>query len=34
MSFVEFKEVTKTYTMGSVKVHAVHDMNFSIEESV
>lgn len=32
MSFVEFKEVTKTYTMGSVKVHAVHDMNFSIEE--
>lgn len=32
MSFVEFKEVTKTYNMGSVKVHAVHDMNFSIEE--
>lgn len=32
MSFVEFKEVTKTYTMGSVKVNAVHDMNFSIEE--
>ena len=32
MSFVEFKEVTKTYTMGSIKVHAVHDMNFSIEE--
>ena len=32
MSFVEFKEVTKTYTMGSVKVHAVHNMNFSIEE--
>ncbi|MBF0911404.1 MAG: ABC transporter ATP-binding protein [Atopobiaceae bacterium] len=32
MSFVEFKDVTKTYTMGSIKVHAVHDMNFSIEE--
>ncbi len=32
MSFVEFKEITKTYTMGSVKVNAVHDMNFSIEE--
>lgn len=32
MSFVEFKEVTKTYTMSSVKVNAVHDMNFSIEE--
>lgn len=32
MAFVEFKDVFKTYTMGQVEVHAVHDMDFEIEE--
>ena len=32
MSFVEFRDVRKTYKMGSVEVHAVDGMTFDIEE--
>ena len=32
MAFVEFRDVTKTYQMGSVKVDAIKDMSFDIEE--
>ena len=31
MAFVEFKDVRKTYHMGSVEVHAVDGMSFTIE---
>lgn len=31
MAFVEFRDVRKTYHMGSVEVHAVDGMGFSIE---
>lgn len=31
MAFVEFRDVDKVYTMGEVKVSAVHDMSFDIE---
>ena len=31
MSFVEFRDVRKTYRMGDVEVNAVDGMNFSIE---
>lgn len=31
MAFVEFRDVSKTYRMGEVEVHAVHDMSFEIE---
>ena len=32
MAFVEFRDVCKTYRMGSVEVHAVSGMSFDIEE--
>lgn len=32
MSFVEFKDVSKTYHMGEVDIHALHDVNFEIEK--
>ena len=32
VSFVEFRDVRKTYKMGSVEVHAVDGMTFDIEE--
>ncbi len=32
MAFIEFRNVSKTYSMGEVEVHAVHDMSFTIEE--
>jgi putative ABC transport system ATP-binding protein len=32
MSFVEFKDVRKTYQMGEVKVHAANGMTFAFEE--
>lgn len=32
MAFVEFRDVRKTYQMGSVEVHAVDGMNFEIEK--
>ena len=30
--FVEFKNVDKTYKMGEVSIHALHDTNFQIEK--
>lgn len=32
MAFVEFKDVSKTYQMGEVKVDAVKDMSFEIDK--
>lgn len=32
MSFVEFRDVKKTYQMGEVEVHAANGMTFSFEE--
>ena len=32
MSFVEFKNVTKTYHMGEVEIQALHDVNLQIEK--
>ena len=32
MSFVEFKNVKKTYHMGEVDIHALNDVNFTIEK--
>ena len=32
MAFVEFRDVCKTYRMGSVEVHAVAGMSFDIEQ--
>ena len=32
MSFVEFKNVGKIYKTGEVKIEALHDVNFEIEE--
>lgn len=32
MAFVEFKDVSKVYSMGEVEVCAVHDMTFQIEQ--
>ena len=32
MSFVEMKDVRKTYKMGDVEIHAVDGMNFNIDE--
>lgn len=32
MAFVEFQNVGKTYHMGEVEIHALHDVNFSIEK--
>lgn len=31
-AFVEFHEVGKTYRMGEVKIEALHDVNFEIEQ--
>ncbi len=30
--FIEFRHVSKTYTMGEVKINALHDANFVIDE--
>lgn len=32
MAFVEFKDVTKTYRMGEVDIHALQGVNFQIEK--
>ena len=32
MSFVEFKDVGKTYQMGEVQINALHDASFEIEK--
>ncbi len=32
MSFVEFENVAKTYHMGEVAIHALHDASFSVEK--
>jgi putative ABC transport system ATP-binding protein len=32
MAFVEFKDVTKTYKMGEVDIHALQGVNFEIEK--
>ena len=32
MSFVEFEKVSKTYHMGEVAIHALHDASFTVEK--
>ena len=32
MSFIEFKDVGKTYKMGEVSIHALHDASFEVEK--
>jgi len=32
MAFVEFRNVGKTYHMGEVEIHALHDVNFEVEK--
>ena len=32
MSFVEFENVAKTYHMGEVAIHALHDASFTVEK--
>ena len=32
MAFVEFHNVAKTYRMGEVEIHALHDATFSVEK--
>ena len=32
MSFVEFRDVGKTYHMGEVSINALHDATFEIEK--
>ena len=32
MSFIEFRNVGKTYHMGEVEIHALHDANFCVEK--
>ena len=32
MAFVEFQNVGKTYHMGEVEIHALHDVNFQVEK--
>ena len=32
MSFVEFENVSKTYHMGEVAIHALHDASFTVEK--
>ena len=32
MAFVEFDNVAKTYRMGEVEIHALHDATFSVEK--
>ena len=32
MSFVEFQNVAKTYHMGEVEIHALHDASFGVEK--
>ena len=32
MAFIEFKDVGKTYQMGEVSIHALHDATFEVEK--
>ena len=32
MAFVEFENVGKTYHMGEVEIHALHDTTFQVEK--
>ena len=32
MAFIEFKDVGKTYQMGEVSIHALHDASFEVEK--
>ena len=32
MAFIEFKDVGKTYKMGEVSIHALHDTSFEVEK--
>ena len=32
MSYIEFKDVVKEYTMGEVKITALNNTNFEIEK--
>ena len=32
MAFVEFQNVGKTYHMGEVEIHALHDTSFQVEK--
>ena len=32
MAFIEFKDVGKTYKMGEVSIHALHDASFEVEK--
>lgn len=32
MAFIEFKDVGKTYKMGEVSIHALHDVSFEVEK--
>lgn len=32
MAFVEFENVGKTYHMGEVEIHALHDTSFEVEK--
>ncbi len=32
MAFVEFENVAKTYRMGEVEIHALHDASFTVEK--
>ena len=32
MAFIEFKDVGKTYQMGEVSIHALHDTSFQVEK--
>ncbi len=32
MAFVEFQNVAKTYEMGEVRIHALHDASFAVEK--
>lgn len=32
MAFVEFQNVAKTYHMGEVEIHALHDVSFTVEK--
>ena len=34
MAFVEFENVGKTYHMGEVEIHALHDTSFEVEKGV
>ena len=32
MAFIEFENVGKTYRMGEVTIHALHDASFEVEK--